>query len=182
MSKHRALTGWALSGSLALAGLALGCSGGKFGPAQSGSAGDHALTGAQAPSFELPAQVGAKQVSLADGAGKVMIVDFWATWCDPCKESFPHYQKLVDKYGGELVVVGLSVDDDPKGIAAFAKSTGVKFPLAWDEGQSVSQAYQPPTMPTSYVIDKNGIVRYVHVGFHSGDEAKIDEQVASLMK
>ncbi|MBK7581042.1 MAG: TlpA family protein disulfide reductase [Myxococcales bacterium] len=166
---------------VSLALTSIGC--GKMGPAQSGSGAEHPLLGAPAPAFELPGYSGGvKKVSLADGAGKVMLVDFWATWCEPCKDSFPHHQQLAEKYSGKLVVIGISIDDDPDGIAEFAKKNGGKFPLGWDEGQSVSETYQPPTMPTAYVIDQNGIVRYVHPGFHQGDEAEIDAHVAELLK
>ena len=76
---------------------------------QSASGGDHKLVGAPAPTFDLATQIGdAKKVSFADTRGKVAIVDFWATWCDPCKESFPHYQALAEKYPGELVMIGIS--------------------------------------------------------------------------
>ncbi len=167
---------------VALALFASGC-GGAMGPAQSGGKSDHKLVGAQAPAFELPAQFGdAKKVSLADASGKVTIIDFWATWCEPCKDSFPHYQNLAEKYAGELVIIGISEDDDASGIAAFGKQTGVKFPLAWDDGQALSKSYDPPTMPTSYLLDKNGIVRFVHVGFHSGEEKEIENELKELMK
>ncbi len=87
-----------------LASSAMGCN--KMGGgSQSGGATSHSLVGAPAPSFDLPAHFGdAKKVSLADGAGKVMLVDFWATWCEPCKDSFPHHQALAEKYAGQLVV------------------------------------------------------------------------------
>jgi cytochrome c biogenesis protein CcmG, thiol:disulfide interchange protein DsbE len=140
---------------------------------------EHPLVGVAAPDFELPAQHGARRVSLQRGAGKVRIVDFWATWCEPCKESFPAYQKLAEKHAGKLLIIGISEDDAPEGITAFAKDTGVRFPLAWDEGQTVSKQYQPPTMPTSYVIDASGIVRFVHAGFHTGDEDKIESMIES---
>jgi peroxiredoxin len=165
----------------ALGGAATGC--GKMGASQTGGAAEHALLGAPAPAFELPGYAGgAKKVSLADGAGKVMVVDFWATWCEPCKDSFPHHQALAEKYAGQVVVVGISIDDEPGGIEGFAKKYGAKFPIGWDEGQSVSGAYTPPTMPTAYVIDQSGIVRYVHPGFRKGDEATIDARVAELLK
>lgn len=166
------------------AGLALlsaGC--GKMGGAQTAGATDHPLVGAAAPSFDLPGYSGgAKKVALSDGSGKVMLVDFWATWCEPCKDSFPHHQALAEKYAGQVVVVGISIDDEPGGIAEFAKKNGAKFPIGWDEGQVVSGTYQPPTMPTAYVIDKSGIVRYVHAGFRKGDEVDIDAHVAELLK
>ena len=162
------------------AGVGTGCSGGGFSPAASGGGGDHPLIGAQTPDFDLKAQYGGQRASLAAAAGKIVIVDFWATWCDPCRDSFPHYQAMLDRHAGELVVLGVSTDEDPSGIAKFGKQTGVKFPLAWDDGQSVSRQYSPSTMPTSYIIGKNGIVRYVHPGFRSGDEAELEENVSAL--
>ncbi|MEZ4226638.1 MAG: TlpA disulfide reductase family protein [Polyangiaceae bacterium] len=179
MTQSIRLTG-ALLGSLALTLLA-GCSGGGMGKGgeASGEA-EHPLLGAKAPDFNLKAQYGGSEASLSAVAGKVVIVDFWATWCDPCKESFPHYQAMLDRHAGDLAVIGVSVDDEPDGIAAFGQQTGVKFPLAWDDGQSVSRQYSPSTMPTSFVIDRNGIVRYVHAGFHSGDEAELEQRVSAI--
>ena len=157
-----------------------GC--GKMGPSSASGGNEHELVGATAPSFELPAQAGGSKASLSEGSGKVTIVDFWATWCEPCEDSFPHYQKMLEQHAGELVIVGVSEDDKPDGIAAFAKKTGAKFPLGWDDGKSVSAQYHPPSMPTSYMIDRSGIVRYVHVGFHKGDQDEIEANVSSLVK
>ena len=87
---------------------------------------------------------------------------------------------MVDDFDGKLEVIGVSVDEEPSGIADFKASTGVKFPIAWDEGQGAAKNYQPPTMPTSFVIDKNGVVRFVHAGFTAGDEAQIRAEVSGL--
>ena len=156
-----------------------GCGAGT-GPSAAHAVADHPLLGAPAPDFELPSADGKRKVGLAAQAGKVVIVDFWATWCEPCRASFPAYQRLVDELGGKLSVIGVSVDEEPSGIAAFAASTGAKFPLAWDEGQGVSKSYQPPTMPTSFVVDAHGVVRFVHAGFTDGDEAQLKTEVSSL--
>lgn len=134
-----------------------------------------------APPFTLPDLEG-RELALADLAGRTVVVDFWATWCEPCKDSFPHHAQLAEKYAGQVVVVAISIDDDPGGIADFAKKNGAKFNIGWDEGQAISGTYQPPTMPTAYIIDKNGIVRYVHAGFRKGDEVEIDAHVAELLK
>ena len=125
---------------------------------------------------------GADALDLTAYRGKVVVVDFWATWCAPCKESFPAYQRLAQKFGSKLTVIGISVDEDPAGIPGFAKETGAKFPLAWDDGQITSKSYQPPTMPTSFVVDQSGIVRFVHSGFHAGDERAIESEISSLLK
>jgi len=163
----------ALAGTTGCGG-ALGSGGGAMGSGDgANSAEDNPIIGRKVPGFELPAQYGADSVSPSEADGKILIVDFWATWCGPCKDSFPAYQKLLDKFGDKLMVIGVSVDDDPSGIKDFAKDTGVKFPLAWDKGQTVAGRYKPGTMPTSYIVDQNGIVRYVHSGFHAGDEKEL---------
>lgn len=159
-----------------------GCGGMGGGGANSAAGASHALVGAPAPAFELREVSGGGDQSLEAYAGKVVIVDFWATWCKPCKESFPAYQKLVSQLGGDLVVVGVSQDDDAKGIPAFLSETGAKFPIVWDDGKAVAKSYDPPSMPTAFVIDKSGIVRFVHVGYHAGDEATLEDEVRSLMR
>lgn len=139
------------------------------------------MAGSPAPAFDLPAQWGGERAALAAARGKVVIVDFWATWCVPCRTSFPKYQDLVNRYDGDVVFFGISEDDEPDDIGAFARETGVTFVLAWDGDKSVAGAYRPETMPTSYVVDRNGLVRYVHGGFRKGDEEILDAQVRSLL-
>ena len=142
----------------------------------------HPLLGAPAPAFELASADGKRKVSLEQFAGKVTVVDFWATWCAPCHESFPAYQRISQKYAGKVAVIGISVDEDASGIGKFVQETGAKFAIAWDDGQITSKSYQPPTMPTSYVIDKAGIVRFVHSGFHSGEEQQLEAELDSLLQ
>lgn len=141
---------------------------------------DHPLLGASAPALTLPSPDGKREIQLANHGGKVSIVDFWATWCEPCRQSFPAYQKLLDDSGGRLVVIGVSVDEDPSGISAFVQETGVRFPIAWDRDQAAAESYRPPTMPTSFVVDKSGIVRSVHAGYTPGDELGLQKELESL--
>ena len=171
----------AASAAFTLGLLACGPGSGASGPNSAADA-EHPLLGAAAPAFELEAPGGKRKVSLSEHTGKVVVVDFWATWCQPCKESFPAYQRLSQKFGSKLTVIGVSVDEDPAGIPKFAKETGAKFPLAWDDGQITSKSYQPPTMPTSFVVDQTGIVRFVHSGFRSGDERALESEIESLLK
>ncbi|HVJ18518.1 MAG TPA: TlpA disulfide reductase family protein [Polyangiaceae bacterium] len=155
------------------------CSGGHGG--SSPAASTHELTGAMAPAFELEPVGGGEPVGPGKFQGKVVVVDFWATWCEPCRDSFPAYQRLVDKFGGRVVVLGVSVDENESGIPAFKADTGVSFPLVWDREQSVAGAYKPAKMPTSYVIDQKGLIRHVHEGFHPGDDAEIERIVTGLL-
>jgi peroxiredoxin len=154
----------------------MACSGVVPAP-QTAEASSHPLLGAPAPDFKLQEAGSSREHSLGQHAGKLVLVDFWATWCEPCKQSFPAYQQLLESMSGELVVLGISQDDDPKGIQAFRAETGVTFPLLWDESKTAARSYDPPTMPTAYVVDKSGIVRFVHAGYRSGDEQTIGAEL-----
>jgi cytochrome c biogenesis protein CcmG/thiol:disulfide interchange protein DsbE len=142
---------------------------------------DHPLAGSPAPAFELSSPASGASAGLAQYAGRVVLVDFWATWCEPCRESFPRYQALLQRYGDKVAVIGISEDDDHIGIDSFGQETGVSFPLVWDDEKSVAQEYQIKGMPTLFIIDKNGLVRFVHSGFYKGDEARITAAVDSLL-
>ncbi len=113
--------------------------------------------------------------------GKVVMVDVWATWCEPCKKSFPKLQELYTKYQGKFEVVALSADDEKDGIAAFAKNYGAKFPVCWDEKKNVIKTFDPKTMPSSYILDKKGNVRFTHTGWKDGEEAEIEKEIKGLL-
>ena len=142
----------------------------------------HALDqGAKMPEIGLT-DLSGKPVTVAALAGKVVIVDFWATWCAPCKEEMPVLEKLYKKYGSKgLVVVGVSVDKDASNIKSFVKKLGVSFPIVHDANHQVSGRYQPPRMPSSYIIDRKGIVRFVHGGFRADDAPVFEKQVLQLL-
>jgi peroxiredoxin len=158
--------------------LPLGCGGAMGGP-KAPEGGEK--VGAQAPDFSLAPVGGGAPLGPSTFAGKVVIVDFWATWCGPCRQSFPVYQRLFDKFDGKLAVIGVSVDEAPDGIAKFKSETGVKFPLVWDQGQAVAASYKPGTMPTSFVLDRSGIVHSIHEGFHAREEASLEQEIRSLL-
>jgi peroxiredoxin len=140
----------------------------------------HPLRGEPAPDFSLAARKGGA-ASLSAYAGQVVLVDFWATWCEPCRLSFPQYQALARRHGSNVVVLGISEDDEDAGIDRFIEETGANFPVAWDGDKSLAQRYRINSMPTLFIIDKNGLVRYVHSGFRPGDEDQIDAAIKSLM-
>ncbi|HEX4445891.1 MAG TPA: TlpA disulfide reductase family protein [Polyangiaceae bacterium] len=169
---------------LLIAGVVLtGCGGAQSvtdAPADKGG-----LIGNPAPEFKLEALNGAKEtISLDRLRGQVVLVDFWGTFCDPCKKSFPKLQALGDRYRADgLKVVGISEDDeDDRGkIRPFAEAYGAKFALAWDGDKAVARRYGPETMPSSFLIDRRGVVRFVHVGFHDGEEVEIDREIRELL-
>ena len=115
-------------------------------------------------------------------AGKVVIVDFWASWCGPCKQELPALEALHRKYKDKgLVVIGVSVDSELDKAQALAKSLKLSFQSAHDAEHALAEQFDPPRMPSSYVIDQKGIVRHIHAGFRAGDEAKIEREVRALL-
>ena len=136
--------------------------------------------GKNASTFTLSSVNGGNKMAIEKG--KVTIVDFWATWCEPCKKSFPKYQELYVKYKASgLEILAVSVDDEKKEIPDFIKTYGAKFPVGWDEGHKVADCYKPPNMPSAYVIDKNGVVKFVHNGYHDGEEKELEKEIKSLL-
>lgn len=115
--------------------------------------------------------------------GKVVIVDFWASWCLPCAESFPALDELQKKYGGQLVVLGVNVDEKAAKMEGFLKKHPVSFPIVRDAGQKLVATAEPPTMPTSFVLDQEGRVRFIHQGFHGAEtRQQYQHEIELLLK
>jgi len=144
---------------------------GKAGPAE---------VGKNAPDLKIQTVNGKGEVTLASLEGKVAIVDFWATWCGPCKQSFPKLEELAKQNSGKVQVVGISVDDKSDGVADFAKSNGATFPIGWDDGHAIANRWKVDSMPTTYILDGSGKVRYIHAGYHDGEADVIAKELATL--
>jgi cytochrome c biogenesis protein CcmG/thiol:disulfide interchange protein DsbE len=153
--------------------------------AESGGSDNGGLVGNPAPDFSVKAVAnGSGTLSLKSMRGKVVLVDFWGTFCEPCKKSFPKLQDLNTKYSSSgLRIVGVSEDesDDKDKIPGFGDTYGAKFPLAWDGDKSIAKHYKPETMPSSFIIDKKGVVRYAHVGYHDGEEVEVEKEIKELL-
>jgi len=159
------------------------CNEPRVGSTHATSGGDeHDLLGAHAPAFSRPAVGGGSDLSTESVRGKVLLVDFWATWCKPCEEELPKLQEIADKSGTAVVVFAISEDDSQDVVAPFVKRVGVRFPIGWDEGNVVARRYKVEKMPTSYVIDKKGVVRFVHAGYATGEDRKIAYEVDELLR
>ena len=104
--------------------------------------------------------------------GKVVILDFWASWCLPCAESFPAMDELQKKYAGRLVVLAVNVDEKAADMETFLKKHPVSFTVVHDSEQKLVAVVSPETMPTSFVIDGDGRVRFLHNGFHGESTRK----------
>jgi cytochrome c biogenesis protein CcmG/thiol:disulfide interchange protein DsbE len=151
-------------------------------PAASGKGGSHPLVGSAGPDFSALSVNGKGRAAMKQSEGKVRIVDFWATWCEPCKKSFPKLEDLYVKYKSSgMEILAVSEDDENEGIPSFGTSFGARFPLLWDNGKAIASKWQPKSMPSTFVVDRKGIVRFVHLGYHDGEEAEIEKEVKSLL-
>jgi peroxiredoxin len=121
--------------------------------------------GQRAPEFSLPSLKGTT-VTLGSMKGKVVLVDFWAQWCEPCKKELPQLDRLAKEYAAKgVVIVAVNIDKQRDNAERMVKQLGVSLPVLLDPAGSVAGTYDLPKMPTSFVIDKKGIVRFVNEGF-----------------
>ncbi len=130
------------------------------------------FVGQQAPVFSLKNRAG-NLVNLEDNRGKVVLLNFWASWCIPCKEEMPLLQTAYEKYRDKgLVVLGINMTDldDRQAIGKFIQETGVTFPILLDESGSVSSDYRVISIPTSFFIDPTGIIRHFQMGAMSAEQ------------
>ncbi len=133
--------------------------------------------------FPALATVGLTGGPVPATADKVVLVDFFASWCAPCKESFPDYAKLYADYAPRgLVIVAVSVDEKAAAYAAFVKKLHPPFPALHDEGQQLVRAVRVPTMPTSYLVGRDGRVRYLHQGYHGQEtDRELRREIDALL-
>ena len=136
---------------------------------------------APAPDFELPTKTGS--VSLQSLRGQVVYVDFWASWCKPCRKSFPWMNALQGKYGDKgLQIVAVNVDSDPQQVTRFLEKYPADFVVAYDADGKVASQYQVKGMPSSYLIDKQGNIHAQHIGFREEDKASVESQIKRLLQ
>ena len=140
-----------------------------------------------APDFSAATTAG-KELKLSDYKGKVVILDFWATWCPPCRAEIPSFVDLAKEHAKDgLVVIGISLDQDPEKLKAFLEENHVEYPVVLDGDHAISTLYRevPGTeglegIPTTLIIDRAGMVRKVLVGGH--EKEAFEELIAPLLK
>ncbi|MEK6531188.1 MAG: TlpA disulfide reductase family protein [Deltaproteobacteria bacterium] len=143
------------------------------------------LIGGTAHDFTLE-DISGKTHSLGDYKGRVVFIDFWASWCPPCKKEFPEINAMLKAYEG-ADVVGIAVNIDKKrshaedflrGVGALSKNLVVLL----DPESAAIRHYNALTMPTSYILDKSGVVRFVHFGYNESDAQKWKQEIDRLLK
>jgi peroxiredoxin len=138
--------------------------------------------GSAAPDFTLHSSTG-KNLKLSEYRGRVVMINFWATWCGPCRQEMPHLNRLYAQYQrAGFMLVGVNVDDDPKNARAMADQLGVRFPVLYDRDKQVSRRYDVDAMPATVILDRDGKVRYLHRGYRAGTEKAYETQLRELLK
>jgi len=132
--------------------------------------------GTPAPAFDLAGLDG--QVSLARYQGKLVYVDFWASWCGPCRQSFPWMNEMQAKYGARgLQIIGVNLDAKNADARAFLAATPAQFSIAFDPAGATPKQYGLKGMPSSYLIGRDGKLVMTHMGFNQNDRAALEDAI-----
>jgi cytochrome c biogenesis protein CcmG/thiol:disulfide interchange protein DsbE len=139
-----------------------------------------AASAEQAPSFEL--RTDGTDVKLSDYRGKVVYLDFWASWCDPCRRSFPWMNQLQSLYGADgFAVVAINLDESPQEANKFLQQVPASFDIAYDPSGKTADAYGLRAMPSSYLIDRNGQLIHSSLGYRAAEKRIIEDKIRKLM-
>jgi thiol-disulfide isomerase/thioredoxin len=141
-----------------------------------------ALAVTPAPPFKLDSMAG-KPVSLDQYKGQVIMINFWASWCGPCRTEMPLLEKLHAKYKPMgFTMIGVNVEPDSSLAAQWLKATPVTFPILFDTKSEVSKLYSVAGMPSTVIIDRKGNLRWLHRGYKAGDENQYLDQIRALVR
>jgi thiol-disulfide isomerase/thioredoxin len=144
---------------------------------------NHPLEGELAPDFTLPmvGHDGSERVRLSDQRGRVVVLDFWASWCDPCRHGIPLFNRAVQKFGDKLIVLGINSEQhDDNVISLVMRQWGFKYSTLRDQALEAQLAYQVQVLPTVVIIDPQGIVRRVYPG--EPTETALFAQIAKYLE
>lgn len=141
-----------------------------------------AESGQPAPGFGASLLQGQDSLELAHYRGKVLYLDFWASWCGPCRQSLPAMEALRQEFGKEgFEVIAVNLDEKPQDGLDFLKKYPVTYPVVQDAQGRIARLYDVRSMPMSYLIDRQGVVRHVHQGFNKKDIPRLKAAVAELL-
>lgn len=135
-----------------------------------------------APDFALKSRAG-DNLRLSEQVGDIVIVNFWASWCGPCRQELPAFEQMYQEYQDlGVTVLAVNVDDDPAKADVLLSDVDVSFPVLYDSAGEVSRLYDVNAMPTTVIVDRNGNTRLEHKGYKSGDEVKYEKAIKALLR
>jgi len=124
----------------------------------------------------------AGKINIADYKGKVVYVDFWASWCGPCRASFPFMNELQKEFASDVVIVAISVDSEKSDTESFLKETPANFLLGIDTAGVCPKEFNVKGMPSTYIFDRTGALVYSHEGFRKNDPEKLRQTLTDIVK
>lgn len=140
-----------------------------------------AVSGA-APDFSLQSRDGGT-ISLREFRGQVVMINFWATWCGPCREEMPHLEALYQRYSAlGFRLLGVNVEEDSENAEAWLEEMPVSFTILFDPENRVSELYDVIAMPSTVLVDRQGNIRFSHDGYQSGYENEYQTQIRALIR
>ena len=140
------------------------------------------LAGRPAPDFALKSSSG-ENLRLSEYRGDVVMINFWATWCGPCRQEMPLLDELYSRYQRVgFSLLGVNIDDDSRRAMDMIRELGVSFPVLFDSRKEVSRLYEVDAMPVTVIVDREGNIRHVHEGYKPGYEQKYLDEIRSLLR
>ncbi len=140
------------------------------------------LEGQVAPDFVLKSASG-ENLRLSEHRGDVVLINFWATWCGPCRQEMPLLDDLYGRYQRVgFSLLGVNIDDDSRRAMQMVQELGVNFPVLFDKSKEVSKLYKIEAMPVTVLVDREGRIRHVHHGYKPGYEEKYLTEIRSLLR
>jgi len=140
-----------------------------------------AASAQQAPAFSLASDNG--EISLDQYRNKIVYVDFWASWCKPCRESFPFMNEMQKKYANKgLQIIAINLDDQRSAANAFLSKYPAQFKVAYDPQGTTPTSYGVEVMPTSYLLDRRGNIIFTHKGFKQNQTGELEQHIVEALK
>jgi len=135
-----------------------------------------------AANFTLKSAAG-ENIRLSEYRGQVVLINFWASWCGPCRQEMPHLDAIHQQYEAlGFTVFGVNVEQDRKLADKVLRDIPVSFPILFDDENRVSELYDVDAMPATILVDRSGVIRYMHRGYKPGYEAEYAKQVKTLLR
>ena len=135
--------------------------------------------GYRAPDFTLQTLSG-EPFTLSDQQGQPVVLNFWATWCPPCRAEIPFFQAASRKYNGQVIIAGVDDGEPADRVAPFVREMGITYPVPLDESGEISRIYRVSSLPETVFIDRNGVVQNIHLGIMN--QAMLEERIGQLLE